>query len=86
LDAFTDLPLVLIVLEDKGYQLHWIVFVDVAFKVLLIIRSIVYHGIINLAFRYDELKQSQKKYNEMKEKLDNEEKARIHDNTEHQIR
>jgi len=59
LDVVSDLPLVIIVFVKRAYQLHWFIFLDMALKIFLLIRSIAYHGIVKLAFRSHELKQQE---------------------------
>eukprot|EP01083_Nonionella_stella_P157690 512214_1 len=51
LDTFTDLPLVLIIIFSHGYNVHPFVFVDIVFKVIVLLISYSYHLMINLILK-----------------------------------
>ena len=49
LDLMTDLPLIIVVIYDGGYELHW--FILFIYKILMLLRTIAYHGVLNLVLR-----------------------------------
>eukprot|EP01084_Bolivina_argentea_P193583 332106_1 len=55
LDTFTDLPLVTIIIYSKAYNIHWWMFVDIAFKFIMLVRTYAFHLFINLILRRKEL-------------------------------
>jgi len=54
LDSVTHLPLVLIIIITQGYTLHWFIFIDVAYKLILLLRVYGYHGFYELVVNRDE--------------------------------
>ena len=48
LDCCTDLPLVVVIIATNGYNVNGFVFFDVAYKIIVLLRSIAYHGVIKL--------------------------------------
>ena len=60
LDLFTDFPLVVTVIMTEGYNIHWWIFIDIAFKLIMILRTIAFHCFLNLILRRKELDQLQK--------------------------
>ena len=63
LDSLSDLPLVVIILATQAYTVHWWIFIDIAFKLIMLLRTYAYHLVINLVLRkkeLDELEQIQK--------------------------
>eukprot|EP01084_Bolivina_argentea_P149776 261621_1 len=61
LDTFSDLPLVIILIASEGYNVHWLLFVDVTYKLIILLRCYAYHGVINLILRRVELNEKHKK-------------------------
>ena len=59
LNTLTDLPLVIIIIVSKGYQKHWFIFIDIVFKILILLKTYGYHGVINLALKKVEEQQFQ---------------------------
>ena len=55
LDVCTDLPLVIVVIVDKGYEIHWFIFFDIVYKLIMLLRTIAFHGVVNLVLRRIEL-------------------------------
>merc|ERR1712079_741667 len=65
LDSLSDLPLVVIIIATKAYTVHWWIFIDIAFKLIMLLRTYAYHLIINLVLRKKELDELQKKQEEV---------------------
>ena len=59
LDSFTDLPLVIIIIMSEAYTVHWFIFIDIAFKLVMLLRTYAFHLVINLVLRRTELKRLQ---------------------------
>jgi len=78
LDSVTHLPLVLTIIITQGYKIHPFVFIDVAYKLILLLRAYGYHGFYQLIVNRDESeKQNQaevKRIDQENEADDNEEK------------
>ncbi|ETO14783.1 hypothetical protein RFI_22586 [Reticulomyxa filosa] len=55
LDSVTHLPLVVTVIITKGFKIHWFVFVDIAYKLILLLRAYGYHGFYQLIVNRDEV-------------------------------
>ena len=51
LDLCTDLPLIIFIGYTESYDAHWFLFIDVGVKLILVLRSIAYHGIYSLLLR-----------------------------------
>ena len=64
LDLCTDLPLVIVVIATEGYDIHWWIFVDIAFKLIMVLRTIAFHCFLNLILRKKELDTLQKMQSE----------------------
>merc|ERR1712154_655462 len=65
LDTLSDLPLVVIIIVTKAYTVHWWIFIDIAFKLVMLLRTYAYHLIINLVLRKKELDALQKQQEEV---------------------
>merc|ERR1712228_1088842 len=48
LDLFTDFPLVVVIILTESYTIHWWIFIDIIFKLIMILRSIAYHFLLKL--------------------------------------
>ena len=49
LDCCTDFPLICVLVFTEGaLEVHWFLFIDIAVKLILLLRSIAYHGIFSL--------------------------------------
>ena len=57
LDSFTDLPLVVTIIATEAYDVHWFIFVDIVYKIFMLLRCYAYHGVINLWLKRVELNQ-----------------------------
>ena len=55
LDIFTDLPLIIVVIVNEGYELHPFIYFDIVYKLIMLLRTIAYHGVVNLILRRVEL-------------------------------
>eukprot|EP00483_Globobulimina_turgida_P003993 UN04001 len=51
LDTLTDLPLIIIIVASDGYSVHWFLFVDIAFKLVMLLRCYAYHLVVNLILK-----------------------------------
>jgi len=60
LDSLTDLPLVITIIATEGYLIHWFLFVDISYKIIMLLKCYAYHGLINLVLRKVELDQKHK--------------------------
>eukprot|EP01084_Bolivina_argentea_P208987 356099_1 len=58
LDTVTDLPLIIILFATEAYTIHWFLFFDVSYKIIMLLKTYAYHLVINLILRRIELDQS----------------------------
>eukprot|EP01083_Nonionella_stella_P119275 356444_1 len=70
LDMCTDLPLVAILILSEAYRIHWWIFIDVAFKMIMLCRSVLYHLCFNLVCKRKELAQLQRQQTQQLELQD----------------
>jgi len=56
LDMCTDFPLVVTIILTQAYTISWFIFFDVIYKLIVLLRSITYHGVLNLFLRREELR------------------------------
>jgi len=74
LDSVTHLPLVVTIIVSQEYTLHWFIFVDVAYKLVLLLRAYGYHGFYQLIVNRDEVnaqdKEEQKAMEQQNEAVD----------------
>lgn len=62
LDTLSDLPLVVIIIATKAYTVHWWIFIDIAYKLIMLLRTYAYHLVIHLILgkaRLDALEKQQ---------------------------
>ena len=48
LDLFTDFPLIIFIAINQSWDVHWFIYIDMIVKLILVLRSIAYHGIYSL--------------------------------------
>eukprot|EP00485_Elphidium_margaritaceum_P011436 CAMPEP_0202707474 /NCGR_PEP_ID=MMETSP1385-20130828/19809_1 /ASSEMBLY_ACC=CAM_ASM_000861 /TAXON_ID=933848 /ORGANISM="Elphidium margaritaceum" /LENGTH=325 /DNA_ID=CAMNT_0049366207 /DNA_START=30 /DNA_END=1007 /DNA_ORIENTATION=+ len=64
LDTVTDLPVVVTMFATNAYSIHWWLFIDVAFKIIMLLRTYAYHLLVSLVLRRAETNQLQQEQEE----------------------